>query len=188
MIGFLIGSACVLGLVGAVRRHHGHGGCSGGRFGGQGRGGWGGRSWGRGGWGGGFGPRFFLRSLFERLDTTPGQEKVVVAAVDELRETGRKARADMREARKDVATAFRSPVFDENAVGAATARIEGVVDDARKAGIATFAKVHEALDDRQRQMVADMLERGGEAFWHDDEGRGHGHHGPRSHHPYRNSI
>lgn len=187
MIGFLIGSACVLGLVGAVRRHHGHGGCGGGgRFGG---GGWGRRGWGAGGgrgrWGG-FGPRFFLRSLFERLDTTPGQEKVVMAAVDELRETGRKAKADMREARKDVATAFRSPIFDENAVGAATARLEGVVDDARKAGIATFAKVHEALDDRQRQMVADMLERGGEAFWHDDEG-GH-HHGPRSHHPYRNSI
>jgi len=66
MFGFIVGAACLFGLVRVLRHaRHGHFGHHGpfGRF------------------RGGFGPRMMLRGLFERLDTTPGQEKVIAAAI-----------------------------------------------------------------------------------------------------------
>ena len=180
MIGFLIGTVCLIGLLKVIRHGRGYGGhCHGGR-GGHDGGHDGGRGWRRGGWseGGGFGPRMFLRSLFERLDTTPGQEKVILAAMDELKDTARGMKSEAREARSDFAKAMRGESFDEVALGGATARVEGAVDTMRKAGISAFAKVHEALDDRQRQKLADMMESGpGFGRW----GRGGG-----NDHPYRN--
>ncbi len=173
MIGFLVGTACLIGLFSVVRRgraygHCGHVGYGGGYEGFR-------RGWGRRGQGGGehdwrgrgdFGRPFFLRSIFERLDTTPGQEKAILAALDELKETARAAKSEMKGARNELAQAMRTESFDEVALGGATARVEGVMDTARKAGIAAFAKVHQALDDRQRQKLADIIESGpGFARW-----------------------
>jgi uncharacterized membrane protein len=107
-----------------------------------------------------FGRRFWLRAASERLDATPAQEKVLRSALEEIDALREKTRADLHAARKDVAEAFRSPVFSEEAVGAATARIEGVMDEARKTGISIFAKVHDALDDHQRRIVADWISDG----------------------------
>src|SRR5262249_19758855 len=47
--------------------------------------GWGHR-WGGGGfgYGGGFGPRMFTRRIFERLNTTPGQERVPLEVMESL--------------------------------------------------------------------------------------------------------
>src|SRR5690242_15134806 len=89
MLGFLIGTVCLVALVKVVR----HGRCGGWRYahgcgygGGydSGCGGWHdrGHGHGHGRWGGGwsrggFGPGFMLRGLFARLETTPGQEKVI---------------------------------------------------------------------------------------------------------------
>lgn len=175
MFGFLFGTLCLIGLIkvalhgrcGAYGYGYG-GGCGGGGW--RGRGGWhgydGGDSddayrWrgrgGRGGWGG---ERFFLRAMFERLETTPGQEKVIAQAFEELREKGRAAKNDLKAARAEVAKAMRSPAFDEVTVGTATAQVEAVVESMRKAGIDAFAKVHEALDERQRGLLADFIENG----------------------------
>ncbi|WP_394822674.1 Spy/CpxP family protein refolding chaperone [Pendulispora albinea] len=218
MIGFVIGTLCLIGLVKVLRRaRYGGGGpfafghCGPGRFGG----GWGGGSaWGGGGWGGygggspwghgdhagdyrhgwhgeawrggsyddvpegdrrgrhgGWGAwagrqgqRFFLRGLFERLDTTPGQEKVIVAAFDDLRAAADKVREEMHGARTEVATAMRGESFDEVALGGATARVEHGIDTMRRAGIDAFAKIHEALDERQRGRLADLLQHGPRGF------------------------
>jgi hypothetical protein len=182
MFGFLFGTLCLIGLIKVARHGRGHG------YGGYGRGfGYGG-GWGRhhhhgwhhgwrgqdhfggddegfgGGWRGrgrGFGGgRFFLRAMFERLDTTPGQEKVIQQAFEDLREKGRAAKNDMKTARAEIAKAMRSASFDEVSVGTATAQVEAVMDSMRKAGIDAFAKVHEALDERQRGMFADFIENG----------------------------
>ena len=174
MFGFLFGTLCLIGLIKVARHRHcgaygyGFGGGCGGGW--RGRGGWhgydGGDSddgyrWrgrgGRGGWGG---ERFFLRAMFERLETTPGQEKVIAQAFEELREKGRAAKNDLKAARAEVAKAMRSPAFDEVTVGTATAQVEAVVESMRKAGIDAFAKVHEALDERQRGLLADFIEHG----------------------------
>jgi Spy/CpxP family protein refolding chaperone len=194
MIGFLIGTVCLIGLLKVVRHGRGFGGgCHGGGYGGYGRHGGcgggregGGRGWRRGGWneGGGFGPRMFLRSIFERLDTTPGQEKVIVAAMEELKETARNIKNEAREARADFAKAMRGESFDEVALGGATAKVEGAVDSLRKAGISAFAKVHEALDDRQRQKLADIMESGPFGRW----GRHDRGDNDRNDHPYRNNY
>jgi hypothetical protein len=199
MIGFLIGTACLIGLVKVLRfghtRRHALGSCYGGSWGwggscgsgfsggGDGYGGHGEHEYGGhgpGGWGppwarrrheghrGGFGWRgpFFLRALFQRLDTTPGQEKVIKTAIDELRTTLRGLRGDLKEARPSVARAFRSESFDENSVADVIARVETASDAARKAFIDAFAKIHGAFDEKQREQVAQWIEHGpGAGAW-----------------------
>jgi len=82
-----------------------------GDFGGHGPGGYRGGHRGFAPWGGGrrggFGPRFFLRALLERIDATPAQEKVIIAAVEELRETAKRHREELRQSRADLAKAMR---------------------------------------------------------------------------------
>ncbi|MEO7112994.1 MAG: periplasmic heavy metal sensor [Polyangiaceae bacterium] len=214
MFGFLFGTLCLIGLIKVARHGRGYGGCGGygyGRGHGGGCGHRGHRGWHGydqdhfggdddhgGGFGGGWGERarrygggrFFLRAMFQRLDTTPGQEKVIAQAFEDLREKGRAAKDGMKAARVEVAKAMRSTSFDEVSVGTATAQVEAVMDSMRKAGIDAFAKVHEALDERQRGMFADFIENGPRFrdvanHWrnHDDHGRH-----PNERGPYRYSV
>lgn len=173
MLGFLIGTACLIGLVKVVRAGHcgsGYGGGCGhrGRHGGHhGRhGGWHGHH--GGGWGGGWGGPWargggggsWLRGLFERLDTTPGQEKVIKQAVDEVFEATRAARGELDQTRRDIATALRSGTVDETAMGELFARHDEKLREIRKAFVGAIAKVSDALDEDQRKKLADLLERG----------------------------
>src|SRR5205814_2044601 len=121
----------------------GHGGWHGrGGWGGQGRDGWddddrGG--FGFGGWRGGRGG-FVLRALFEQLDTTPGQEKAIAAALDELREKGRAVKSEAKDARGDLARAFRGESLDAETLGTVASRASGAVDALRDAGIGALLK------------------------------------------------
>jgi Spy/CpxP family protein refolding chaperone len=170
MLGFLIGTVCLIGLIKTLRwGRHGHGGygygggCGGG---GYGRRGWGGDSWGdqehRGGWGGG--RNMMLRGLFHRLDTTPGQEKAIKAALEELYDATRSARGEVSAARADVAKVMRSPAVDEVLFGEMFSRHDNALETLRKAGIGAIAKVHDALDEKQRARLADLIESGPGAF------------------------
>ena len=157
MLGFLVGTACLIGLVKVVRggRYgYGHGGC--------GPRGWHGHHHGGHGFRGGrgFGRNFFLRGIFERLDTTPGQEKVIVAALDEVREAARGMRGEASDTRADVARAVKGEVFDAEVMGAVFARHDGALETMRKVVVGAMAKVHDALDDRQRADLADLIARG----------------------------
>jgi hypothetical protein len=175
MCGFLIGTACLIGLIVTLAR--GRGGC--GPWA-RGRGGYGRDSWssvghgfrsswseGRGddthhhGWSG---RRWFLRGLFERLDTTPGQEKVIAAALDEVREAGEALRGEVRRTRSDVAKAARAPGFDEALMGETFARHDQALESMRKATVGAMAKIHAALDDTQREKLADIIESGPSFF------------------------
>jgi hypothetical protein len=173
MLGFLVGTLCLIGLIKTLRAGRGCGGR--GYGGGCGGGGWGRRRWGRGGpgaWGGGGwdhdhdddggfgGPAVFLRGVFRHLETTPGQEKVIGQAIDELRAAGRKARGEARASRADLAKAMRSPAVDEVLFGEMFARHDTALEELRKAAIGSLAKVHDALDEQQRARVAEMIEAG----------------------------
>ena len=194
MIGFIIGTVCLVALIATIRRgrygHCGGGGGWGQRWGGHGwgqqrgcggggGGGWGGPPWargggdhheggpgfgggGRGGWGGP--QRFFLRMLFERLETTPGQERVIMTAADEMREAIAGAKGSIKESRVDVAKAVRSEGFDAEHLGAVFHKHDEAVDNVRKAAVSSLAKVHEALDDKQRKVLADLIESGPRFF------------------------
>jgi Spy/CpxP family protein refolding chaperone len=167
MLGFLFGTACLIGLIKVARgSFHGYG-CHGGEGWGHHDGGWGhpdshfGRH-GRGGWGGrgGFGPRFFLRSFFERLDTTPGQEKVVLQAADELKGAFGKARSDLRATRADFARVFRGDAVDEASVADIFMAHDTVISETRRTAVEAVRKIHEALTEEQRAQVADFIESG----------------------------
>src|SRR5437016_3880174 len=148
MFGFIIGTLCLIGLIAVLRRHRGWGGygvC--GRVGSR---------RGRGG--------RFLRYVFERLETTPGQEKAVVAAVGELREAVDKMRDEMKVSRADLARVVQAPSFEPAALRDLFARHDGMIDDARKATVIMLGKVHEALDERQRKALAELVETGPHFF------------------------
>lgn len=194
MLGFIIGTLCLIGLI-RVLRHgracgpgYGYGGWSGhgwgaSRCGGEGPSGWdsprchgggepgcgadgehergwhrGGRHGAFGGGFGGFGPKMFLRGLFERLDTTPGQEKVIFLAVDEVRDAMKSARHELGQSRADVAAAFGREHFDAETMGAVFSRHDDAIATVRKAFVGGLSKVHEALDERQRRIFAELIE------------------------------
>jgi len=146
MFGFLFGTACLLGLT-AVFTHHRHEGhhCSGGY---RGRGFRSGRG------------RFILNRLLDRLDTTPGQEKVIREAVDTVMEDVHEARAEFRATRADVAQAIRSETLDRGAIDGVFERHDRVIERVRQNALDSFGKVHETLDDRQRQVLAELIEAG----------------------------
>lgn len=148
MFGFVVGTLCLVGLVKVAR---------GSRFG-------------RHGWG-----RYrLLRGVFEKLDTSPGQEKAIREAMSELRDRAKQVKSDLKNTRGQWVEAIRAPVFDETTVGSLVAATEDSIAEMRKAALAAFAKVHGVLDAEQRNKLADMLDRG--------VGFGHGH----AHaHPYR---
>jgi alkanesulfonate monooxygenase SsuD/methylene tetrahydromethanopterin reductase-like flavin-dependent oxidoreductase (luciferase family) len=101
-----------------------------------------------------------LWHLFDRLDTTPGQEKVIREAVEELRDTARGMRREMRQSGDDVSRAMRGESFDETVMGDMFARHDDRIRELQKAFVGTLAKIHDALDERQRKRLADFLEAG----------------------------
>jgi len=146
MFGFLFGTACLLGLTAtfARNRHEGHH-CSGGH---RGRGFRSRRG------------RFVLNRLLDRLDTTPGQEKVIREAVDTLMEDVHEARGELHATRADVAQAIRSETLDRGAIDGVFERHDRVIDRVRQNALDSFGKVHETLDERQRKILAELIEAG----------------------------
>lgn len=139
MFGFILGTACLAGLFYALRRrrwHHGHGG--------PGRWSWRGR----------------MRWVFERLDTSPGQEKVLVQAAEELTEAFEKLRDELSARRAAIARSLRGETFDPAALHELDARHDELIDNLRKTLRISLSKIHEALDPRQRRELADLLEHG----------------------------
>lgn len=163
MLGFIIGTVCLVGLIKVLRRGRGW-------YGGWGHGGWGGGCGHRGygdragyGYGGGFGGgprRWFLRSLFERLETTPGQEKAILAALDELRENRRVVGEEAQQTRADLARAVSNGLIDDSTLEETFARHDRLLAQLRVSFVEALKKATEALDERQRKQVGDMLEGG----------------------------
>jgi hypothetical protein len=175
MFGFVIGAICLIGLIKLLRRGRYGGGCGGG-WRGQGGGcghrgggwrgyrGWDDRDGDRGhGWGGG--PEWFLRAVFDRLDATPAQEKVIKSAVEEVREAGRAAKDEFKKSRSEVAKAVRGPAIDEVFFGELFSRHDSAIESVRKAAVGAIAKVHDALDEKQRERLADLIEEGPRNFF-----------------------
>lgn len=185
MFGFLIGTLSLIGLVKVLRagsprmcgshwRGH-HGGHWNHQGGGWGRHGGHGGHWGRDG-GRDRGPDFDrggadasrdagpfglipLRFLFQALDTTVGQEKVIKAAYNEVKEAMRHGEGEAEETRAQIANAIRRGTVDETEMGELYARHDEKLRTIRTAFFGALAKVTDALDEDQRKKLADMLER-----------------------------
>jgi hypothetical protein len=149
-LGLLVGTICLIGLVRVLvgRRyyggfhHHGY-------------------AYGPPGWGGPWARRRgFLFSIMARLDATPSQEKAIMTALGELKDTARELRGTVRETRGDVARTFRGSTFDETVLGTAERRFDDATQRLRQAATEALGKIHGVLDDRQRKVLGDMIENG----------------------------
>lgn len=153
MFGFVIGTVCLVALVAVVARgrHHRHH-----HF--------------RGGYYRGWGPRGALNAVLSRLDTAPGQEKLIMSAVDDLVDRARTSGRDLRSTRKDVAEALRGEQLDESRLEQVFGRHDAAISDLRAASLDAVRKIHGALDERQRKILGDLVESGPHyGFW----ARGH---------------
>lgn len=122
----------------------------------------------------GGGPRkWMMRRLSQVLDATPGQEKVIQAALDEVEKAGRAARQAFFDTRAQVAGAVKGERFDAAAVDAAFEKQQAALDEMKKAVKAGLASVHEALNPEQRAIAAELFEHGPRAM----HGGGCGGHG-----------
>jgi hypothetical protein len=146
MFGFLFGTACLLGLTATfAKSRHEERHCSGGH---RGRGFRSGRG------------RFVLNRVLDRLDTTPGQEKVIREAVETVIEDVHEARDEFRGTRADVAQAIRGEALDRAAIDGVFQRHDRVIARVRQNALDSFGKVHETLDERQRKILAELIEAG----------------------------
>jgi Spy/CpxP family protein refolding chaperone len=144
-------AAGVIGVVALVKRLVFHR-----RFGGHG---WH-RHHGCGRHGGGPGRSFWLRSLFYQLDTTPGQEREIRAAVEDLQRTAWDTRGGLGDVRSELSRAIAGEAFDETAAGEASARADAMTGRMKEALTAALKRVHAVLDPRQRERLAELLAKG----------------------------
>jgi hypothetical protein len=96
-----------------------------------------------------------------RLDTAPGQEKVIVAAVEELVDRARDSGRELRDTRRDIAQAVRGERVDEARLSEVFGRHDAALDKLRAGSVEALRKVHEALDERQRKILGDLIDSGG---------------------------
>ncbi len=159
MLGFIIGAACVVGIAKVLRRRawytrFGYGGGPNGCASPMGY-----RGIGRGG-PRSAGGRWALRSVFERLETTPGQERVILAALDELRENRKALRDEAKQTRADLAHAVEGGLIEDATLEEAFARQDRMLAQLRVGFTEALKKVVEALDEPQRKELAAWLEGG----------------------------
>jgi hypothetical protein len=145
MFGLLFGTLCLIGLVVVLAR---------GRRGFRRHGHWHGHGY-------GWGPRSALNAMLARLDTAPGQEKVIVAAVEEFMDRARESGRKVRDTRSELATAVRGDHVDESRLAGVFGDHDAALSNVRQAAVDALRKIHEALDERQRKLLADLVESGG---------------------------
>jgi len=97
--------------------------------------------------------------LSERLEATPAQERAIAAAIEEFRAEMQALRGELPKTRADLASALRKSSFDEVLMGELFARHDTEMEKARKALVGLVARLHDALDQRQRDRLASMIER-----------------------------
>ena len=160
MFGLFFGTVCLVLLLGTLRRHRQyagfgefgefgdswryHGGPPGFRFGG------------RGSWRGGY-RREVAQHLLARLDTTPGQEKVIRKAFETLRTSLQDSKQELGSARQDLAQAIGGDELDPQAIASMLAKQEAFVNRARIELVQALNAVHTALDGSQRRILAEWI-------------------------------
>ena len=126
------------------------------------------------GWHGPWGPsgyyghhrrrHWMMHAALARIDATPAQERFIVNELDKVRERVHGAKANLKDARGDLAAAMRGQSLDDAALGAVLGRVDAATGEARTAIVDGLRAIHGVLDDKQRAQIADMLDSGG-GWW-----------------------
>jgi len=141
MLGLFIGAVCAVAVVKVLR--HGRG--------------WGG-GLARSSWSRGRGRRWLLRGFFERLDTTPGQEKAILLALEQLRGSRGAVHEEIQRTRADLARAVAGGLIDDRTLEETFARHDRLLAQLRVAFVESLRMGTEALDERQRKQASDLIE------------------------------
>jgi hypothetical protein len=99
----------------------------------------------------------WLRALFHRLDTTPGQEREIRSALEELALLAKDAGSQARRSTGHLADAIRGETFDDTAFEKTSARVDASVAQMKDAMRGALAKIHGVLDAHQRARFAAIL-------------------------------
>lgn len=131
MFGFIVAGASLLGLIVLARsRRH-------------------------------FPGRGYFRSVaLRRLDTSPGQEKVIRTALSDAEALLGGLREDHREARQELAEIISQDSFDEARLGAWFERREGSWREVKPKLIELGRQVHDVLDAEQKKRLGSWLRSG----------------------------
>jgi len=98
--------------------------------------------------------------LFSRLATSPAQERVFLDESAKLREDLAHLRADWRAAREELSALLEAAALEPSRVEAVlAARDEGLATLRRRAAEG-LARIHAALDDAQRKLLAGAVREG----------------------------
>lgn len=157
MIGFIVGIGSVIGLAKLVKHSRGHrrgyGRCHRGGGGPGGR--WHGHGHGHGRWN-----RGPLWMLLDRLDTTPGQEKLIREELDGIIDQLHDLKRSWWRAGDELGQVLGQDTVDEATIDQALAKNSAQLDEVRKHTARALARIHEALDPQQRKRLARILSAG----------------------------
>jgi Spy/CpxP family protein refolding chaperone len=101
--------------------------------------------------------RHGLYFLFRRLRTTPGQEQVIRTAFSRLREAGKHALDDVKDARPEFADMMRADSFDDARAKTWFAARQKSIEEFKPNLIESLREIHSVLDPEQRAILADAL-------------------------------
>jgi uncharacterized membrane protein len=104
--------------------------------------------------------RLWLRAAFERLETTPGQEKAIMKSVHGFEEQLLHGRGELTEVRKQVAQALGGDELDETILSAALVRVEDLIAKTKLDLAQMLTEIHASLDGQQRKALAELVAEG----------------------------
>ena len=111
--------------------------------------------------------------IFRKLDTSPGQEKVIRTALGEAREVLRDYRKANRGAKQDLGPILEAESLDERAIDSWIDQRKRSLEELKPQLMGIAKRIHDVLDPEQRRKVARFVA----------EGHGyHGHYGHYGHH------
>ena len=99
----------------------------------------------------------WLNHLMRRIDATPEQSAVIRKEIEEVFAALRELRGEGLDSRDELARLLRGPSFDEESLGEMFARHDDRLRTVRLRLAGALAKVHEVLDERQREQLARFL-------------------------------
>jgi uncharacterized membrane protein len=101
-----------------------------------------------------------LRGVFRRLETTPTQSQAIEEALKEFQEGAKAWKGEARRTRADLAVAVRRSSIDAEALGELFARHDSALEGVRKGFVGMMVRVHDVLDETQRERLAQLIELG----------------------------
>ncbi len=101
-----------------------------------------------------------LRWVYTRLDTTPGQEKVLLGAAEDLEDRLRQMYSELEQLRKDAGRAVRGSVFDAGPLRESFARQRAHLETLEESVVGHLGRLHEALDETQRGHLSELISDG----------------------------